>query len=177
MGIVLVTGANGFVGSALCNQMRKKDIVFRQTLRRQPTITQIESSVVVGDINDKTDWSQALKNVTHVVHLAARVHVLKDDSAEPLAEFVRINVEGTLNLARQAVNAGVRRFIFLSTIKVNGEETFDKPFTSDDKPAPMDPYAISKFRAEKGLGEIARQTGLELVIIRPPPCLWERRGR
>jgi nucleoside-diphosphate-sugar epimerase len=124
--------------------------------------------VVVGDINSHTDWSKALE-AHGVVHLAARVHVMDDSAQDPLAEFRAVNVEGTLNLARQAAHAGVKRFVFVSSVKVNGEATLPGcPFNVQDPPAPADPYAISKQEAEKGLRELAAETGLEVVIIRPP---------
>ena len=110
-----------------------------------------------------------MHGIEAVVHLAARVHLMRDRSADPLAEFRRVNVQGTLNLAEQAAAAGVRRFVFLSSIKVNGESTpASRPFTADDEPAPLDPYAISKHEAEQGLRRLAHRTGMELVVIRPP---------
>jgi UDP-glucose 4-epimerase len=116
-----------------------------------------------------TDWSTALNGVSVVVHCAARVHVMRDTSVDPLEEFRRVNVQGTLNLARQAAAAGVRRFVFVSSIKVNGEATQPGcPFTADDILAPLDPYGVSKMEAEQALREIVRQTGMEVVIIRPP---------
>lgn len=103
-----------------------------------------------------------------VIHSAARVHVMDEQSADPLAEFRKMNVDGTLNLARQAAAAGVRRFIFISSIKVNGEGTvLGKPYTAMDTPSPQDPYGISKMEAEQGLRQIAQDTGMEVVIIRP----------
>jgi UDP-glucose 4-epimerase len=113
------------------------------------------------------DWSAALDGVDVVVHCAARVHVMKESAADPMTEFRRVNVAGTLNLARQAAAAGVRRFVFMSSIKVNGENTLPgRPFTADDVPAPTGHYATSKHEAEEGLRELARQTGLEVVVIR-----------
>src|SRR5690606_37005531 len=103
-----------------------------------------------------------------LIHCAARVHVMNDQSADPLAAFRKTNVDGTLNLARQAAASGVKRFIFISSIKVNGEGTaFGRPYTAFDTPAPQDPYGVSKMEAEQGLREIAQQTGMEVVIIRP----------
>ncbi len=110
-----------------------------------------------------------LSRVDAIVHLAARVHVMNDTASDPLTEFRRVNVDGTLNLARQAAAAGVRRFVFVSSVKVNGEETLPgKPFSAADAPAPVDPYGISKFEAERGLLQLASETGLEVVIVRPP---------
>jgi nucleoside-diphosphate-sugar epimerase len=124
---------------------------------------------VTGDLEPAADWSVALAGISAVVHLAARVHVMADTAANPLEEFRRVNVQGTLNLARQAAAAGVRRFVFVSSIKVNGEATQPGfPFTADDAPAPLDAYGVSKMEAEQGLREIARQTGMDVVIIRPP---------
>lgn len=125
--------------------------------------------VTIDGLASDTDWSEALKNVEQVVHLAARVHVMNDKSSDPLGDFRRVNVEGTANLARQAAAAGVKRFIYMSSIKVNGEFTeVGEPFTADDLPAPEDPYGISKNEAEQSLRQITAETGMEVVIIRPP---------
>jgi UDP-glucose 4-epimerase len=122
---------------------------------------------VVGEIGANTGWQRAVDGCDAVVHLAARVHVMRDSAADPLAAFRAVNVDGTLNLARQAAAAGVKRFVFLSSIKVNGEGS-EVPYLESDSPAPLDPYAISKWEAEQGLREIAAQTGMEVVILRPP---------
>ncbi len=123
----------------------------------------------VGDLLPMTNWSSALKGVSAVVHCAARVHVMTDKSSDPLAEFRQVNVQSTTNLARQAAAAGVRRFVFLSSIKVNGEFTeVGQAFIADDVPAPKDPYGVSKYEAEQSLQQIASETGMEVVIIRPP---------
>jgi len=124
--------------------------------------------VHIPSVDGTTDWSGALLGVNVIVHTAARVHVLRDSAADPLAEFRRVNVAGTLNLARQAADAGVRRFVYISSIGVNGAETFEMPFTAEDKAAPHSPYAISKHEAELGLRQLTQETGLEVVIIRPP---------
>jgi UDP-glucose 4-epimerase len=125
-------------------------------------------SVLVADLSSQTDWSQALRDVEVVVHTAARVHVMKETSSDPLVEFRRTNVEGTLALARQAAAAGVRRFVFVSSVKVNGEQTVPgKPFTARDTANPLDPYGISKLEAELGLRQLAAQSGMEFVIVRP----------
>jgi nucleoside-diphosphate-sugar epimerase len=122
-----------------------------------------------GELSPQNDWSQVLADVTTVVHTAARVHVMRDSSADPLMEYRRSNVEGTVNLARQAAGASVKRFIFISSVKVNGELTsVDAPFLADDIPAPQDPYGISKLEAEQGLQDIAQKTNMEVVVIRPP---------
>ena len=121
------------------------------------------------DMDKTPDYEDCLKGVECIVHAAARAHIMKDEVADPLAEYRRINVDGTLNLARQAVDAGVKRFIFISSIKVNGEQTpLGQPFTPDDTPAPEDAYGISKWEAEQGLQNLASETGIEIVIIRPP---------
>jgi nucleoside-diphosphate-sugar epimerase len=125
--------------------------------------------VLITSIGKTTDWSSALQNVDVVVHLAARVHVMNEVAVDVLAEFRKVNVEGTLNLANQAAKASVKRFVFVSSIKVNGEHTLaDCPFTANDDANPQDPYGISKHEAEQGLFLIAQQTGMEVVIIRPP---------
>jgi nucleoside-diphosphate-sugar epimerase len=121
----------------------------------------------VNDLN--ADWSSALDDQHVVIHTAARAHILKDEVPDPLAEYRKVNVDGTMNLARQAAHAGVRRFVFISSIKVNGEQTRPGvPFSTDDLPAPQDPYGISKHEAEQGLHQLAQESGMEVVIIRPP---------
>ena len=116
-----------------------------------------------------TDWYTALNGVQAVVHCAARVHVMQDNATDPLQAYREVNVHGTLNLARQAAHTGVRRFVFVSSIKVNGEAIqLGQPFTADDVPAPSDPYGVSKLEAEQGLRDIEAQTGMEVVIVRPP---------
>lgn len=168
--MILVTGATGFVGRALIARLVERGCPVRAAMRRAGAFTAAGASVVtVGDLSAQTDWSAALAGVEVVVHAAARVHVMQDAAADPLVEFRRINVQGTLQLARQAAAEGVRRFVFISSIKVNGEATQPgHPFTADDMPAPLDPYGVSKMEAEQGLREIAVQTGMEVVIIRPP---------
>ena len=126
-------------------------------------------TVTVGAIDGETDWSATLNGVDTVIHLAARVHVMKDKAADPLAEFLKVNLYGTSNLAQQAASAGVKRFVYVSSVKVNGEQTtVNRPFTETDEPDPQDPYGISKWRAEQDLQRIAHETGLEVVIVRPP---------
>ena len=126
------------------------------------------AAVAVGDIDGRTDWSRALAGMEAVVHLAARVHVMHERAADPLAEFRKVNVDATLNLARQAAAEGVKRLVYLSTIKVNGERTTAQPFRADDTPAPSDPYSVSKMEAEKGLLRLAGESEMEVVILRPP---------
>ena len=165
----LVTGANGFVGSALCARLLRDGAAPRGAVRSLSSLPDGVEAIAIRSISPETDWTAALKKVEQVVHLAARVHVMNDKSAAPLHEFRRVNVNGTANLARKAAAAGVRRFVFLSSIKVNGEFTeVGRPFTADDASAPEDPYGISKHEAEQLLRQIATETGMEVVIIRPP---------
>ena len=165
----LVTGVNGFVGSALCARLRRDGVSVRGAVRALSSKLDGSEVFAIGSLSSDTDWTEALKNVEQVVHLAARVHVMNDKCSDPLAEFRRVNVEGTVALARQGAVAGVRRFVFLSSVKVNGEFTeAGQPFTADDVPAPEDPYGVSKHEAEQLLRQIAAETGMEVVIIRPP---------
>lgn len=163
---VLVTGANGFVGTSLCRTLLEKGHKVRGAVRRANAVLPAGvAPVVVPPIDGNTDWSSALSGVEAVVHVAARVHVMDDKSADPLAEFRRVNTEATLHLARLAVAAGVKRFVFISSIKVNGEGGH---YTDQSTPAPEDPYGLSKWEAEQGLHALAKETGLEVVILRPP---------
>jgi len=167
--VILVTGASGFVGRSLVTRLAARGSV-RVALRR-PLSEALPAGVEVAqaELAPDEDWSGALPGVHAVVHCAARVHVMNDQSENPLAEFRRVNVDGTIRLARQAALAGVRRFIFLSSIKVNGEQTRPgAPFVADQTPNPEDFYGISKMEAEEGLRLLARETGMEVVIIRPP---------
>ncbi|MFE8073379.1 SDR family oxidoreductase [Marinobacteraceae bacterium S3BR75-40.1] len=166
---ILVTGASGFVGGHLIARLSAQSAVsVRGAVRTKPADERSEL-VAVGEINESTDWSEVLQGRRVVVHTAARAHIMDDAVADPLTEFRSVNVVGTLNLARQAAEAGVKRFIFISSIKVNGEQTLPgKPFTVADKPAPEDSYGVSKMEAEQGLLSIASETDMELVIIRPP---------
>jgi len=166
---ILITGANGFVGSYLAKKLSNLPAVKLTLAARVASTTQLVKTFKVNQIDSTTEWSEALVGCQSVVHTAARAHVMKDEVADPLTEYRRVNVDGTLNLARQAAEAGVRRFIFISSIKVNGEQTLiGKPFTAEDIPAPEDAYGISKYEAEQGLLQIAADSGLEVVIIRPP---------
>ena len=166
---VLVTGANGFVGQAVCAEAVARGFVAGAATRSPCRFLCETENIVVGDIDAKTHWQAALSGREAVVHTAARVHVMAETAGNPLDEFRRVNVQGTLNLAEQAAAAGVRRFVFMSSIKVNGEATQPShPFTADAAPAPFDAYGISKMEAEQGLRDIAFQTGMEVVIIRPP---------
>ncbi|MFZ1873491.1 MAG: SDR family oxidoreductase [Chania sp.] len=160
---VLVTGANGFVGRALCDELTAQGIPFVGTGR-----VARDNLLGVGELAPDTDWTGALSNITDVIHLAARVHVMDESESDPLTAFRRVNVEGTINLARQAAAAGVRRFVFVSSVKVNGEATTATPYAESDIAAPSDPYGVSKHEAEQALWELAQHTSLEVVVVRPP---------
>ena len=168
--MILVTGATGFVGSAVVAKLAREGIETRACVRRDGLrLPEGVHTVLVGDLTANVDWSRALTGVATVVHVAARVHVMDDTATDPLAEFRRINVQGTLNLARQAAAESVRKFVFISSVKVNGETTMPgQAFMPDDVPAPQDPYGISKMEAEQGLRQLALDTDMEVVIIRPP---------
>ena len=167
--VVLVTGASGFVGRALCAETVARGTTVRGITRSACDLPAGVNNLVVGRLDAGTDWRDGLTGCEVVIHLAARVHVMLDTAAKPLGEFRRVNVQGTLNLARQAAVAGVQRFVYVSSIKVNGESTRPgQPFTADDVSAPLDAYGISKMEAEQGLQGIALQTGMDVVIIRPP---------
>ena len=232
---ILITGANGFIGRGLCDKLLSDGYQVRGAVKGTTQMTALPSGVEgvqVVDIGPETDWSEALSGIEGIVHLAARVHVMDDLADDPLAEFRKVNTAGTLNLAWQAVVAGVKRVVFISSIKVNGEGTGDDPqitqitrirkrgtrdggqttgwvplrermtsmtgmdeslrdwrwipfgkddllrkewldgrevvFSEGDVPCPQDPYAVSKWEAEQGMLAIAEETGLEVVIIRPP---------
>lgn len=161
---MLITGANGFVGRALCIHLAASSHAVCSAVR---ALSGLPEEVVVGSINKNTDWRAALAGCNAVIHLAARVHIMNDTEQDPLALYRATNTEATLNLARQAAQSGVKRFVFISTIKVNGEGR-DAPYREIDEPSPEDAYAISKWEAEQGLQRIAQETGLEIVILRPP---------
>lgn len=164
----LITGANGFVGSALCTELSQRGFTLRAAVRRDWEMPRVET-VHIPSLEPDTDWQAALQDIGVVVHSAARVHVMRDKVADPLAEFRRTNVAATENLARQAAQAGVKRLVFISSIKVNGEGTAPgQVYTEADLPAPQDPYGVSKWEAEQMLQRVSAETGLEVVIVRPP---------
>lgn len=166
---ILLTGATGLLGRACCARLTRDGANARVAVRAKATDLMTSDISVTCDLQSVLDWGSVLTGVDMVIHLAARVHVMHDTSTDPLAEFRAVNVDGTLNLARQAAAAGVKRFVFISSIKVNGEVTQPgRMFTETDRPAPQDPYGISKMEAEVGLRQIALETGMEVVIIRPP---------
>jgi nucleoside-diphosphate-sugar epimerase len=162
---ILVTGASGFVGIGLLPELMKKGYLVRAAVRRNLGVCE---EIHVGDIGRDTIWDEALDEVDIVIHLAGRAHVLNESLKDPLPLYREVNTEGTRRLADAAAAARVRRFIFVSSIKVNGESTADQPYTADDDPAPEDAYGISKWEAEKALWEVAGQSGMEVCVIRPP---------
>lgn len=169
--MILITGATGLVGTALCDELGQGGRIMRAAIRTVPSKWRLPDSVEIiriGDIGSVTDWSHELVGVDCVVHLAARTHITRDTVTDPLAEYRRINVEATEALARATAAAGIRRFVFLSSIKVNGEHTAKNPFTEDEAPQPEDAYGISKWEAEQALWKIASETKLEVVVLRAP---------
>ncbi len=165
---ILLTGGTGFVGGAVYAAAQIGGMRIRRVVRTDYGAFK-NHDVVVQSLEADTDWGEAFVGIDVVIHCAARVHVMKDGSDNPLVEYRTVNVDGTLNLASQAVKAGVKRFVFISSIKVNGEATqLGRAFTSEDVAAPVDAYGISKAEAEAGLRLLAQETGLEVVIIRPP---------
>ena len=166
---LLVTGAGGFVGRPLCRELAHRGYRVRAAMRTRGQLSADGETVTVGDVDAATKWADALKGVDTVMHLAARVHVMKDKSADPLTEYLKVNLYGTSNLAQQAASAGVKRLVYVSTVKVNGEQTSEeRPYIESDVPDPQDPYAVSKLQAEEVLHSISVETGLEVVIVRPP---------
>ncbi|MGS5088200.1 UDP-glucose 4-epimerase family protein [Hydrogenophaga sp. A37] len=166
-GTIAVTGASGFVGRALCARLREQG---RSVLPlvRTATLEQADARVV-GDLGPETDWSHALQGIDCVVHCAARVHVMRDDEPDPLGAFRRVNVEGTQALALAAAAAGARRLVFVSSLKVHGEQTLPGvPFQAHTPPAPQDAYGQSKWEAEQALWKVSATTGLEIAVVRPP---------
>ena len=167
---IIVTGGSGFVGRTLCTELELHRCEVSRVVRALIPLNGAVSGLVnVSQINASTNWLRTLQGAKIIIHLAARVHVMQDTTVDPIAAFREVNVGGTLNLARQAAVAGVKRFVFISTAKVNGESTQpDRPFTEADIPNPQDAYSLSKYEAEQGLRQISADTGMEVVIIRPP---------
>ncbi|MCB2101665.1 MAG: NAD-dependent epimerase/dehydratase family protein [Rhodobacterales bacterium] len=170
---VLVTGASGFIGTALCPVLNRAGFhvsVATRNPRRFDRVPGVDVRPIAG-LGAGTDWTGALRDVDHVVHLAARVHVMEETESDPQKIYTRVNLEGTRRLAEDAAAMGVERFVFLSTVKVMGERTEpDAPFTEAMKPAPADPYAISKWQAERALMALGARAGttLQPVVLRPP---------
>jgi len=165
---VLVTGAGGFIGTRLCELLRDRGFSVKEITRSHIKISSDRQIVSVGEIGSSTNWSAALQGVTSIVHLAARAHVTREQTKNPIPIYRHINVGGTLQLAESAIRAGVKRFVYVSSIKVNGEYTTDVPFTEVDIPDPKDAYGISKWEAEKSLWSVSKDTGMEVVVVRPP---------
>lgn len=166
---ILLTGSTGFVGKHISTCLGQREIYDLSCAVRKPGSCAFGREIVTGDLNAATDLNSALEGVNVVIHAAARAHIMNDGTVDPLSEYRRVNVDGTLNLARQAAESGVHRFIFVSSVKVNGELSNEqKPFSPSDAPAPEDAYGISKWEAEQGLKAIAKETGMEVVIVRPP---------
>lgn len=166
----LITGGNGFVGRALAAEMALRGLSVRSASHMLPTASSENINYTIAPrLGRDADWADSLPGVSTIIHTAARVHIMGDQSRDALTEYRRVNVEGTLSLAEQAARAGVGRFVFLSSIKVNGEETKPgQPYTEADDPAPKDAYGQSKLEAELGLRDISNKTGIEIVILRPP---------
>lgn len=167
---ILITGATGFIGSNLIDYLNKKDTykITKVVRKKRNQKNDVGTSFTIDCIAPNTEWSDVLKGQEIVIHLAARAHILNDTNKDPFEEFMRINKEATLNLAEQAAKNGVKRFIFLSSIGVNGNNTTNTPFSEESPENPIGPYAISKYEAELGLREIEKKTNMDIVIIRPP---------
>jgi nucleoside-diphosphate-sugar epimerase len=187
---ILLTGASGFVGKAVLKAAQERGITIRPVYRKIEAVIGVPNAVWISETEDNADWTQALNDVDVLIHAAGLTQITRIASVDSLNVFRRVNVQGTLNLARQAAAAGVRRFVFISSIKVNGESTAPgQPFTADDIPAPEDAYGQSKIEAEVHLNQVAKETGMEVTIIRPPLIygpgvkgnfasliMWVRRG-
>jgi nucleoside-diphosphate-sugar epimerase len=161
---IFITGANGFVGRYLCQVLASCNLPYKAGVRK----AEKPNEVSYGNLNEKKDWANLLKDCDSVVHLAARVHMMNEHAKDPLTEYVKFNKDLTLELAHGAKKAGIRRFIFISSIKVNGEETPLVPFRPEDTPKPEDFYALSKLLAEVELMKLHQEGIFEVVIIRPP---------
>ena len=165
---IAITGASGLVGKSLCHELVLRRFNVSAFTRGSQNLLDKTHYHAIDDIKNKINWIAMLDNVDVIVHLAARVHVMQDTSKNPLQEFLAVNLHGTVNLAQAAAKAGVKRFVFVSSVKVNGEFTEIQPFSENDMPQPQDAYAISKWEAEKALRHIEKETGMEVVIVRPP---------
>jgi len=162
--MILVTGAGGFVGTAVVSELARRAIPYRAVTRARR-----DGDFDIGNIDPRTDWTGALDGIHTIIHLATRANILNESAADPIAHFRAANVDSTLNLARQAIKAGVKRFVFISSIKVNGEATQrDRPFTAEDVPNPQNHYARFKLEAEQGLVALSRESDFEVTMIRPP---------
>jgi nucleoside-diphosphate-sugar epimerase len=165
----MISGAGGFVGKALCAELLRRGQSVSAAVRSGNSLIENTEVIIIGAIDGETNWADALADVDVVIHLAARVHVMRENATDPLAEFLKVNLHGTSNLARQAASSGVKRLVYVSSIKVNGEQTSTtQSFTELDEPSPQDFYSISKWQAEQALWRISQETGLEIVVVRPP---------
>ena len=166
---ILVTGANGFVGRSVCAALARAGHNLRAAVRDESRAVRLSGEVIcVGALGRHTDWSAAVAGVDAVIHLAARVHVMNETAADPLSAFRAVNVDATQALAEAAVQHGVQRVVYVSSIKVNGEVTSTQAFTPDDTPQPQDPYGVSKWEAEALLCRLAERGGMEVTVVRPP---------
>jgi nucleoside-diphosphate-sugar epimerase len=166
---MVVTGGSGFIGRSVCEQLASREYETIPVVRSPDKAASVSNSIVVPDIGPDTAWLEHLGRGDVVIHTAARVHATKDSGTDQMDAYRHINVAGTLNLARQAAEAGVKRFIFLSSIKVNGDNTAPgQPFRADGQANPGDAYGRSKYEAEVGLQQLALESDIEVVIIRPP---------
>ena len=167
---IIVTGANGFVGKTLCATLVEKGYFVRGIVRSRNSLEAVPSgvvSIVAGDIGENVDWQNIVKNIDIVIHLAARVHIIHKSKVNRLPEFMKINSAGTKKLAEAAAGAGVKKFIYMSSIKVNGEITHGRPFFAEDLPVTKDPYGVSKWKAEEAVREVCSNSGMNGAIVRP----------
>jgi len=168
---ILLTGYSGFVGTQLLNTLNS---AYTFSLLGRTPPKNVDFDFYQAELNELSDFSESLVGVNVVIHCAARAHIMNEESQDPLTEFRKVNTQGTLNLATQAASAGVKRFIYISSIKVNGERTEEgRPFKFDDKHNPLDPYGLSKSEAEASLFELGKEAGMEIVVIRPPLVFGE----